>query len=148
IHQFKYEDHPELAPLLAKLLIGEAQDFLDAAPRIVCGVPLHRKRLWRRKYDQAQLLSREIARRTRRQHVECLRRTRDTRRQAGLTEAQREQNVAGGFKPIRQLAGESLLLIDDVFTTGATAKSAASALRAAGASEVQVLTIARAFTQT
>ena len=148
IHQFKYEDHPELAPALAALVIHEAQDFLGAAPKNVCAIPLHRKRLWLRKYDQAQLLSYEIARGTQGQHAHCLRRSRDTRRQVGLTEAQREQNVAGSFEALRQLDGESLLLVDDVFTTGATARSAALALRAAGAREVQVLAIARAFTQT
>ena len=148
IHQFKYEDHPELAPALAALVIREAQAFLGGAPKNVCAIPLHRKRLWRRKYDQAQLLSYEVARRTQRQHAQCLRRSRDTRRQVGLTETQREQNVAGSFEALTDLAGASLLLVDDVFTTGATARSAALALRAAGAKEVQVLAIARAFTQT
>jgi ComF family protein len=148
IHQFKYEDHPELAPVLAALVIREAQDFLAMAPKIVCAIPLHRKRRWRRKYDQAQLLSYEIAQRTQRRHAECLRRSRDTRRQVGLTEAQRDQNVAGSFEPLGNFAGESLLLIDDVFTTGATARSAALALRGAGARDTQVLAIARAFTQT
>jgi ComF family protein len=148
IHQFKYEDHPELAPILAAVLAREARDFIDTAPGILCAIPLHRSRLRRRKYDQAQLLVQQFAYQTGRSAGDCLRRIRNTRRQVGLTEAQREQNVAGCFEARGEWSGKSVLLLDDVFTTGATARAAASVLRAAGADEIQVLAIARAFAQT
>jgi ComF family protein len=148
IHQFKYEDHPELAPILAALLAREARAFIDAAPGILCAIPLHRNRLRRRQYDQAQLLVQQLAHQTRRKPGDCLRRIRNTRRQVGLTETQREQNVAGCFEACGDLSEKSVLLLDDVFTTGATARTAASVLRAAGATEVRVLAIARAFSQT
>jgi ComF family protein len=147
IHQFKYEDHPELAPTLAALLAREARAFIDAAPGILCAIPLHRSRLRRRQYDQAQLLAQQLAHQTQRATGDCLRRIRNTRRQVGLTEAQREQNVAGCFEAHGEWSGKSVLLLDDVFTTGATARTAASVLRAAGAAEIQVLAIARAFSQ-
>ncbi len=148
IHRFKYEDHPELAPTLAALLAREAKAFIDAAPGILCAIPLHRSRLRRRQYDQAQLLVEQLAHQTQRAAGDCLRRIRNTRRQVGLTEAQREQNVAGCFQASGEWRGKSVLLLDDVFTTGATARTAASVLRAAGAAEIQVLAIARAFSQT
>jgi ComF family protein len=148
IHQFKYEDHPELAPILAAVLAREARDFIDTAPGILCAIPLHRSRLRSRKYDQAQLLVQQLAYQTGRSAGDCLRRIRNTRRQVGLSEAQREQNVAGCFEAGGEWSGKSVLLLDDVFTTGATARAAASVLRAAGAVEIQVLAIARAFAQT
>ena len=63
----------------------------------------------------------------------------------GLSEGERQANVAGAFRAPRPLEGEALVLVDDVLTTGATARAAASALRAAGAGRVDVLTLARAF---
>jgi predicted amidophosphoribosyltransferase len=65
----------------------------------------------------------------------------------GLHEGERERNVAGAFAVSKEVQGRRLLLIDDVFTTGATVRAAASVLLEAGAMEVQVLTIARAFAQ-
>jgi ComF family protein len=147
IHQFKYEDHPELAQPLGELLVERARAFLDSAPRALCAIPLHDKRLHERKYDQAQLLVEQLGRLTGRAvAVDALERVRFTERQVGLDEAERELNVAGAFQASAAAAGQRLLLVDDVLTTGATARSAARALIDAGAAEVQVLTLARAFT--
>jgi ComF family protein len=146
VHQFKYEDHPELARPLAKLLSREAARFLQSAPGCVCAVPLHRSRLHRRRYDQAELLTRELAILAGRERLEALTRTRATQRQVGLSELARVANVAGAFIASKEVRGRDVLLVDDVFTTGATARAAASALLAAGARSVQVLALARAFT--
>ena len=146
IHRFKYEDRPELAPALGKALAGESFRFLADAPAAICAIPLHRERLRQRKYDQAQLLTRELARLTGRRCVwDALTRERSTARQVGLTESARDRNVSGAFCGRASVAGLSVLLIDDVFTTGATARAATSALLESGAAEVQVLTLARAF---
>ena len=145
IHLFKYEDHPELAAPLAAVTVRDAEDFLKDAPRVVCGLPLHRRRFHERRYDQAELLAAEVCRLTGRTHLAgALQRTRATRRQVGLTEAEREANVHGAFRATRPLEGAAVLLVDDVLTTGATARAAAAALREGGAGEIQVLAIARA----
>ena len=146
VQRFKYEDHPELAPLLAGLLADEARTFLATAPARVVALPLHAQRFRERRYDQAALLASELARATGRPlHLELLRRARATRRQVGLSEQDRAQNVEGAFEATGQLQGEDVLLVDDVFTTGATARAATAALRSAGAGRVEVLTLARAF---
>ena len=64
----------------------------------------------------------------------------------GLSEADRADNVEGAFEAAGRLQGEAVLLVDDVLTTGATARAATAALRSAGAGRVEVLTLARAFT--
>lgn len=146
IHQFKYEDHPELAPALGRLLASAARAFLADAPATVSHVPLHRSRYRQRRYDQAELLARALARATGRTFAPGrLTRTRKTERQVGRSEEARVANVRGAFTA-RDVRGARLLLVDDVFTTGATARAAAHALVYAGAKEVQVLTLARAFT--
>jgi ComF family protein len=146
IHRFKYEDHPELAAPLGELLAGEARAFLGRAPEHVVALPLHTRRYHSRKYDQAQLLAGTLARATGREApVGWLTRSRETQRQVGLSEAERAHNVADAFTASAAAKGREVLLVDDVFTTGATARAAAFALREAGAVRVEVLTVARAF---
>ncbi|RKI45195.1 ComF family protein [Corallococcus sp. AB049A] len=110
-------------------------------------LPLHVKRFRKRQYDQAHLLAGELAKATgRTAPAGWLTRTRETRRQVGLSEVERAGNVAGAFVASRAVKGQEVLLLDDVFTTGSTARAAAIALREAGATRVEVLTLARAFT--
>ncbi len=146
IHRFKYEDHPELAAPLGELLADEARSFLDKASAYVVALPLHTRRYHARKYDQAQLLAGVLAKRTgRTAPVGWLTRIRETQRQVGLSETERANNVASAFTASPVVKGRGVLLVDDVFTTGATARAAAVALRDAGATRVEVLTVARAF---
>ncbi len=146
IHRFKYEDHPELAQPLAELLADEARSFLARAPSTLVALPLHARRFRERRYDQTQLMAGALARLTgRRAPVGLLSRPRETLRQVGLSEHERARNVAEAFSASPAVAGRSLLLLDDVFTTGATARAAAAALRQAGAAHVEVLALARAF---
>ncbi|WP_208647439.1 ComF family protein [Corallococcus interemptor] len=147
IHRFKYEDHPDLAAPLGALLADEARRFLRTSPGHVVALPLHVKRFRKRQYDQAHLLAGELAKATgRTAPAGWLTRTRETRRQVGLSEVERAGNVAGAFVASREVKGQEVLLLDDVFTTGSTARAAAVALREAGATRVEVLTLARAFT--
>jgi len=145
IHRFKYEDQPELARPLAGLLAVKAGGFLERAGGAVCPIPLHAQRFRDRKYDQATLLAAELAKATGRPLRDgWLERVKATRRQVGLPEDVREANVRGAFAASAGAKGQAVVLIDDVYTTGATASEATRALLAAGASEVYVLTLARA----
>jgi ComF family protein len=146
IHRFKYEDHPELAPVLGELLASECRHFLSQAPTLLVALPLHGKRFRERKYDQAQLLVEALAHATGHEaSLGLLHRARETRRQVGLSEAERALNVSQAFRASASVAGRDVLLVDDVLTTGATVRAAATALQEAGAPRVQVLTLARAF---
>lgn len=116
----------------------------------VIPVPLSRVRLRARGYNQAEMLSRVVAETAGWRHAaDCLERSRATDSQTALHPAERRANVAGAFRVRsgreRELRREHVLLVDDVWTTGATALSCAAALTVAGARAVSVLTFARAL---
>ena len=145
VQDLKYRQHLGLAPTLGQLiaegLVGEG----DPGDLIV-PVALHRQRLARRGFNQAQLLGRELRRTTALpMDLNALQRTRATRPQVTLTDDHRGTNVRGAFRaqPAR-VRSRRILLVDDVITTGATVDAAAEALLAAGAKRVAVAAIARA----
>ncbi len=144
IHLFKYDRIQPLAgPLGAWLASALPRDrSFDA----VVPVPLHWWRQWRRGFNQSAMLALPVAKRYGARVVHALRRTKPTAAQAGLTNSGRRANVAGAFRVKRRqdVEGRRVLLVDDVFTTGATASACGAALKRAGAREVTVLTLARA----
>jgi ComF family protein len=114
---------------------------------LVVPMPLHWFRRWRRGFNQSELLAREVSRRLGLPMAAgVLARRRHAPPQSGLSSAARRRNVAGLFsvKDRLEVEGRRVLLVDDVLTTGATAQSAARALKSAGAAQVVVLTLARA----
>jgi ComF family protein len=115
---------------------------------LIIPVPLHAKRERERGHNQAAVLARELARATGLEpdeHV-LVRRLHTERHRAGMDPRARRDSVAGAFavRAPKQIVGRRVLLIDDVFTTGATVSECAAVLKSAGAAEVFVLTIARA----
>ena len=147
VHRLKYRDETALAPWLAKWMVRAGGDVVADADLVV-PVPLHRRRLIGRRFNQSSELARAICRETGLPHrPDALSRVRDTRRQVGLGNAERRRNVQGAFAvPDRaraDVAGRRVLLVDDVLTTGATVSAATRALRRAGAGDVDVLTFAR-----
>lgn len=148
-HQLKYGGVTALAPLLARYLV--AAFLLHPWPAFygridgVTPVPLHAQRQQERGYNQAELLARAFC-----QQVglplrpEWLARQRLTRTQVGLHAHERKLNVADAFRAHPDVSGKRVLLIDDVYTTGATLNACAHAARAAGASAVYALTLSTA----
>lgn len=145
VHRFKYQDQPWLARFLGGRLAANWLRHGGAVlPDVVVPVPLHPWREFRRGYNQAELLARELARALDRPLRPWLRRRRWTRQQARLDTAARQRNVRGVFRSVRlPETRPTLLLVDDVFTTGATLEAAARELLTAGAGRVMVATIAR-----
>ncbi len=147
VQAFKYADRTDLAPMFAGWMMRVGAELIAEAD-LIAPVPLHRRRLFRRRFNQAGLLAAEIARRSGKPfRPGVILRVRATRQQVGLSRESRDENVRGAFRvpdaAKRELKGRSILLIDDVFTTGATLEAATRPLRRAGAAAVDVLTLAR-----
>lgn len=147
ILQFKHADRTDLSPLFCAWISRAAPELLTDADAIL-PTPLHRARLFKRKYNQAAELARPLARLSGADYLaDILRRARDTGSQAGKSGTGRARNVQGAFavadRHRKRIEGRRLLLIDDVMTTGATAEACARALKRAGALSVDVAVIAR-----
>lgn len=146
VHALKYRDRPEAGLLMARMMARAGRRLLAEAD-VILPVPLHRFRLWRRRFNQSALLAGRISALTAVPwRHDVLVRGRHTRAQVGLDQAARRRNVRNAFavRPDRQMAvaGRSVLLVDDVRTTGATAEACALALKQAGAARVSLLTFA------
>jgi ComF family protein len=147
IHALKYQRVYGLVQPLGDLLRQHfSMHWSENPPEALVPVPLHRNRLRTREFDQALALARHVS-----QSVgiplwaDVLIRHRPTRSQVSLSAAERQRNIRGAFtvqKP-QQCPGKALLLIDDVYTTGATVQECARLLRQAGATRVDVYTLAR-----
>jgi ComF family protein len=152
IHALKYEAQSELAPLLARYLVAvyANEPWCDLTQSItaVVPVPLHPQRLEERGYNQAELLAASfcVAAQLPLQPT-WLARIRETRQQVGLGPGERYTNVEGAFCATADVVGQHLLLIDDVYTTGATLRACANAALAAGATSVYGLTLAQPLRQ-
>jgi ComF family protein len=149
VHRLKYYDRMELAKPLGAWMARAGKDILAEADLLV-PVPLHRRRLAARKFNQAQALAAAIS-------AQCgvpsgplvLERMKPTLPQTGLSRTQRALNMQGALRVAEGMAsrieGRAIVLIDDVMTSGATANAASRALLRGGAKRVDVLVFARAF---
>ena len=146
-HGLKYADRTDLAPTMATWMVRAGRELLAECDAVL-SVPLHRRRLMARNYNQAGELARAIAEMSGKTLVSgVLVRNKPTLRQVGLGRKARIENLRGAFAvdPNRrgEIAGLNVLLVDDVLTTGATVNASARVLMRAGASRVDVLTFAR-----
>lgn len=145
IHQFKYRPCRSLGKPLSAWMAHHIN--VVSGIDIVVPVPLHKKRLRHRGFNQALLLAYTMSEVHRISlSYDNLFRTRPTRPQVELSGVERVKNVAGAFslKRPQDITGKRVLLVDDVFTTGATMNECASVLKASGAGSVIALTLARA----
>ena len=148
VHQLKYYDRTDLAQVMGKWMVRAGSACLDDPDSWIVPVPLHVSRLWWRRYNQAAMLGKVIATETGLSfQPDLLRRVRPTRQQVGLSGEERRSNVEGAFQlhlPNRvSLSGRRIVLIDDVWTTGATLEACCRVLRRADAGEICIITFAR-----
>jgi ComF family protein len=156
IHALKYERLTPAARGLGSMLAAAIEELYGTAPAemLVVPVPLHKRRAAHRGFNQTRLLARHALAELRRRRPDwkltlaprTLARTRNTESQAGLSSRQRRRNLRGAFRVTapEAVSGRHVLVVDDILTTGATARAAAQALKAAGAETVWVATLARA----
>ncbi|MCD6351315.1 MAG: ComF family protein [Armatimonadetes bacterium] len=151
--RLKFQSAKRLAPVLARLMYDRVLEEADRPGGLAVGeiealVPavLHQRRRRWRGFDQAFLLAQELGDLWRIEVIEAVERTKFTRPQVELEPHQRRRNLQGAFKPVAgaDLAGRTIAVVDDVFTTGATLEACARAARRAGAGIVYGLTVTRA----
>lgn len=147
VQGLKYQDRTDLAPWMARWMLRAGAELVAEADVIV-PVPLHWRRFFRRKFNQSAELGRALSNLSGVPFSPAaVRRVKLTRQQVGLERHEREQNVRAAFRvPAEaeiEIAGRRVLLIDDVYTTGATVRAVTKALKKGGAGAVDVLTFAR-----
>lgn len=147
VQSLKYSDRTDLAPWMARWMMRAGAELVSVAD-VVVPVPLHWRRFLRRRFNQSAELARSIAGLSGRPFVpSAVKRVKVTRQQVGLGLREREDNVRAAFaippEGEMHVRGRRVLVVDDVYTTGATVSSLAKALKRSGASGVDVLTFAR-----
>ena len=146
IHRWKYHGERRMTPLLAALWRQRVP--VTTSIDTLVPVPLHWQRLWRRGFNQSELLCRQMQAtcpqlRACKTAPHLVKRTRATAAQPGMNASQRSANLRGAFTVILPCDNLRIAIVDDVLTTGATATAMASALAAAGACHIEVWCLAR-----
>lgn len=146
----KYSDRTDLAPWMASWMVVAGKELIEGADAIV-PIPLYSGRLRSRRFNQSAELARHIADKAQIPFFPVsMKRKKNTRQQVGLTQSERQRNVSGAFVVPEErkidVIGKRVILVDDVYTTGATTKAATRALKRAGASQVDVLVFAKVET--
>ncbi|MCX5850308.1 MAG: ComF family protein [Deltaproteobacteria bacterium] len=147
IHQFKYGNNISIGAIFASFMSDFSFPDIDFTEySFIIPVPLHIKRLRERGFNQSLILARAIEKK--RQipvNFSLLKRHKFTETQTGMNKTERKQNIKGAFEvgDNKKVAGNNIILVDDVYTTGATVNECAKTLIKAKAKKVTVLTLAR-----
>lgn len=152
IYYFKYKPFASIAPVLSDLLYKYLSflnliSYFSNQNFVITPIPLHIIRHWKRGYNQSELIAKNLADKFGIEMKIFLKRVKNTKQQAKAKKSnERKENVAGAFKIINpaEVNSKNILLIDDVYTSGATASEAAKVLKSAGAKKIIVLVIAKA----
>jgi ComF family protein len=147
ITKFKYSDSTHSAKYLAKQLHNISKNFIDEID-LITSVPIHYKKLIKRKYNQSALLANELSKITKKPvNNFILKRIKNNKPQAGLPREERLKNVKGSFevnpKALKKISGKNILIIDDVITTGATMRECTKVLQKNNVNKIYVLAVGR-----
>ena len=149
IHRWKYEGKTHLTPFFAEWMAEGLNRYWEVnSLDLLIPVPLHPQRLRERGFNQALLLAKELSRRTGIPYFKTiLKKKKPTLPQVNLSGVEREKGLRGAFHVVEKeaLLGKSVLLVDDVYTTGATVNECSKVLVKGGAGRVDVLTLAHAI---
>ncbi|MCH5184531.1 MAG: ComF family protein [Oscillospiraceae bacterium] len=137
LHEYKFYDKYAYADVFA----GFIAEYLEKQPQLLkfdfaCPVPLSKMRMLERGYNQSELIARKVCERTGTRYADLLVRTRETKRQSGLSAVERAENIRDVFECVGYAGGMRILLFDDIYTHGFTAGAAAEALIKGGAKSV------------
>ncbi len=149
IQRFKYSEALILNQLLADMIVNSLKEYAFPLPDALIPVPLHPVRLKQRGFNQSLELAIRVGKTLNIPvHAALLIRTRNTPNQSGLDHKAREQNIRGAFrfqadKGKTHFAGKHLAIVDDVITTGSTAREVAKALKSSGAARISVIAVAK-----
>lgn len=142
VYMFKFQNAPYCADYFGNQMAETIRlRFKDIAFDTVCFVPSTKKSLRSRKYDYVELLAKKVSKELKLPlSSKLLKKTRDTEKQHTLTSEKRQSNVKGAYKATKRIDGQTVLLIDDIKTTGYTLNECAKQLRIAGADKVYCAT--------
>jgi ComF family protein len=145
IHYMKYEKMQQIAVILAEFLSERIKLSTIRGQKVLVPVPLHLMRQLDRGFNQSELMAREISKTLEIPLIFALKRAKNSRQQMKLKRVERLSNLEGAFKCLNpeMILGKTVLLVDDVSTTGATLSECAKVLRAAGARQVWGVVVAR-----
>ena len=145
IHHLKYSGFTEFADPLAELILQRIQNKVPKGRIEVVPVPLHKSRESMRGFNQSELIARELSKKLRLDGGDFIRRVRNTEPQVTLSGARRRDNLANSFICVdpAEVQGKTILLVDDVTTTGATLNECARVLKDAGARAVWGVVVAK-----
>ena len=146
IYSYKYHNKIYFYKLFGNLLIDFMKNISYSDFDCIVSVPLHFSKMQERGYNQSELIAKYIASELSIPYVDAIKRTRKTLRQSGQSKVQRRKNMKGAFEikhPAEKIINSSVLLVDDIYTTGSTVDECSKTLVNYGAAGVYVITIAR-----
>lgn len=145
VWRMKFKEEAYLARIFAGFMGDLLEGDLDLREGAsITYIPMARRKKAKRGYNQGEEIAKALAKNTGLDLIHALEKTREGKDQIGLSSRERFENVKSSFAPLMDLRGKKILLVDDIYTTGATLTEAARTLKKAGALEVVGLVIARA----
>ena len=139
VRNLKFRGVSQMSGWMADAMIEVYASIQPTGAEMVASVPMHPRRLKKRGFNHSEILARAVAERIGLPYENLLIRTRNTPQQARLDGEERRKNLENAFEAVRPLEGRRILLVDDVYTTGETARECARTLRRAGAANVYFL---------